>query len=123
VAIVAPKEIVLLEMIDSVAKDIGRSTRWAMMQDVKRAGIEMRVATRALEITSLSVRVEQTAGSTRSPPTGGPGAGAQAFTPLQKALEKRRIPVQVVGDAKTPAKASDAIPPGLCRGEECLGGA
>jgi len=111
------KQIVLLEMIDSVGKDIGRSTRWAMMQDVKRAGIEMRVATRALEITASSVRVE-TDGRIEEIPvdTVVLAAGAQAFNPLQKALEKRRIPVQVVGDAKTPAKAFDAIHQGFAAG-------
>ena len=111
------KEVVILEMIEKVGKDIGRSTRWPMMQDAERAGIQMRIATRALEITESSVKVE-TGGKVEEIPadTVVLAAGAQAFNPLQETLEKRRIPVQVVGDARTPAKAFDAIHQGFAAG-------
>jgi len=111
------KEVVILEMIEKVGKDIGRSTRWPMMQDAERAGIQMRIATRAVEITESSVKVE-TGGKVEEIPadTVVLAAGAQAFNPLQETLEKRRIPVQVVGDARTPGKAFDAIHQGFAAG-------
>ena len=43
-------------------------------------------------------------------------AGVQAFNPLQEMLENRRIPVQVVGDARVPGKAFDAIHQGFAAG-------
>jgi 2,4-dienoyl-CoA reductase (NADPH2) len=111
------KEVIILEMIEKVGKDIGRSTRWPMMQDAERAGIQMRIATRAVEITESSVKVE-TGGKVEAIPadTVVLAAGVQAFNPLQETLEKRRIPVQVVGDARTPGKAFDAIHQGFAAG-------
>jgi 2,4-dienoyl-CoA reductase (NADPH2) len=111
------KEIVLLEMIQKVGTDIGRSTRWAMMQDVERAGIEMRVATRALEIGESCVRVELDGKVEEIPAdTVVLAVGARALNELQGPLERRRIPVQIVGDAKTPAKAYDAVHQGFAAG-------
>jgi 2,4-dienoyl-CoA reductase (NADPH2) len=88
-----------------------------MMQDIKRAGIETRVATRALEITESCVRVE-TDGKVEEIPadTVVLAVGSLSLNPLQAALENRRIPAQVVGDAKTPAKAYDAIHEGFAAG-------
>jgi 2,4-dienoyl-CoA reductase (NADPH2) len=77
----------------------------------------MRTATRALEITESSVKVE-TDGKVEEigADTVVLAAGVQAFNPLQKVLEKKGITVHVVGDAKTPAKAFDAIHQGFAVG-------
>jgi 2,4-dienoyl-CoA reductase (NADPH2) len=111
------KEVILIEMIDRVGQDIGKSTRWPMMQDAARAGIQMRTATRALEITESSVKVEKEGTVEEIPAdTVVLAAGVQAFNPLQETLEKKGIAVHVVGDAKTPAKAFDAIHQGFAVG-------
>ena len=111
------KEVVLLEMIDKVGKDIGRSTRWPMLQDADRAGIEMRTTARALRINESSVEIETGSGVEEIPAdTVVLAAGAEAYNPLQEALEKKGVPVQVVGDARTPAKAFDAVHQGFAAG-------
>jgi 2,4-dienoyl-CoA reductase (NADPH2) len=111
------KEVVLLEMIARIGQDIGKSTRWPMLQDADRAGIEMRTAARALEITASSVRVETGSGEEEiAADTVVLAAGAEAYNPLQEALEERGIPVQVVGDARSPAKAFDAVHQGFAAG-------
>jgi 2,4-dienoyl-CoA reductase (NADPH2) len=111
------KEVVLLEMIARIGQDIGKSTRWPMLQDADRAGIEMRTATRALEISASSVKVETGSGEEEiAADTVVLAAGSEGYNPLQEALEKRGIPVQVVGDARSPAKAFDAVHQGFAAG-------
>jgi 2,4-dienoyl-CoA reductase (NADPH2) len=111
------KEVVVVEMIDRVGKDIGKSTRWAMMQDAERAGITERTATRALEITEQGVRVESAAGVEEIPAdTVVLATGAKSHNPLQPALERKGIPVCVVGDARQLAKAFDAVHEGFAAG-------
>jgi 2,4-dienoyl-CoA reductase (NADPH2) len=111
------KEVVVLEMIEKVGKDIGRSTRWPMLQDAQRAGIEFRTAARALEITDSSVKIETGDGVQEIPAdTVVLAAGARAHNPLQEALEKKGVAVLVVGDARTPAKAFEAVHQGFAAG-------
>jgi 2,4-dienoyl-CoA reductase (NADPH2) len=111
------KEVIVLEMIDKVGKDIGRSTRWGMLQDAGRAGIEMRTASKALEITDAAVKIDTGSGVEEIPAdTVVVAAGAQAYNPLQDALEKKGIAVKVVGDATMPAKAFEAVHQGFAAG-------
>ncbi|MBI4831330.1 MAG: FAD-dependent oxidoreductase [Candidatus Lindowbacteria bacterium] len=111
------KEIILLEMVDRVGKDIGRSTRWGMLQDLSRFGVKTDVETRALEITDAGVKVER--GNTRElipADTVVIAAGAKSFNPLQEVLEKKGIKCEVVGDAKQVATAFDAVHQGFLAG-------
>jgi 2,4-dienoyl-CoA reductase (NADPH2) len=111
------KEIVVLEIIDKVGKDIGRSTRWGMLQDADRAGIEMRTVAKALEITGSAVKIEAGSGVEEIlADTVVVAAGARAYNPLQEALEEKGLSVQVVGDAVTPAKAFEAMHQGFAAG-------
>jgi 2,4-dienoyl-CoA reductase (NADPH2) len=111
------KEVVVLEMIDKVGKDIGRSTRWGMLQDAGRAGIEMRTAAKALEITDSAVKIDTGSGVEEIPAdTVVVAAGARSYNPLQDALEQKGIAVKVVGDATIPAKAFEAVHQGFAAG-------
>jgi 2,4-dienoyl-CoA reductase (NADPH2) len=111
------KEVVLIEMINKVGKDIGRSTRWGMLQDMSRFGIKTDVQTRALEITDTGVTVDRN-GTTEEIPadTIVLAGGAQSFNPLQGILEEKDIPCQVVGDAKQVNTAFDAVHQGFAAG-------
>jgi 2,4-dienoyl-CoA reductase (NADPH2) len=44
--------------------------------------------------------------------------GVESFNPLQETVENKGIPVQVVGDARTPARAFDAIHQGFAAGRQ-----
>jgi len=111
------KEVLVVEMIDQVGKDIGKSTRWAMMQDAQRSGIAMRTATRALEITPSGVKVQSGAGQEEIPAdTVVLALGARSYNPLQEALEKKGLAVAVAGDALRPAKAFEAVHQGFAAG-------
>jgi len=111
------KDVVLIEMINKIGKDIGRSTRWGMLQDMSRFGIKSDVQTRALEITDTGVKVERE-GSVEeiAADTVVLAGGAQSFNPLQAALEEKGISCRVVGDADVVNTAFDAVHKGFAAG-------
>lgn len=108
------KQIVIIEMIDSIARDVGITTRWTFLQDLARAGVVMHNKTKALEITSTGVKVIQGDIVSDIPcDTVVLAAGAKPCNPLREAVEKRRIPCRVVGDARKIGLAMDAIHQGF----------
>lgn len=108
------KEVVLVEMLDQVGKDIGKSTRWGMLQDVRRGNITVIFGARALKITPTAVLIEKE-GQTRELPaqTVVLASGAHSWNPLQADLEKLNIPFTVAGDAQRVALAFQAIHSGF----------
>ena len=111
------KDIVVVEMIDKMGADIGKTTRWGIMQDLSRKGIESRTATKALEITETGIRVEVDGKSEEIPAdTVVLAAGASSFNPLKEFLDKKGIPVQIVGDAGQVGLAFDAVHAGFAAG-------
>jgi 2,4-dienoyl-CoA reductase (NADPH2) len=108
------KDIVVIEMIDKMGKDIGKTTRWGILQDLSRQGIETRATTKALEITETCVKVEMDGKIEEIPAdTVVLAAGAASYNPLQKFVEKQGIPCRVIGDATRVALAFDAVHQGF----------
>jgi 2,4-dienoyl-CoA reductase (NADPH2) len=113
------KKVVLIEMIDKLGKDIGRSTRWGMLQDLARFGIQSDVQTRALEITKTGVRVDRNGTVEEIPAdTVVIAAGAKPYNPLKDLLEETGISCQVAGDASGVGTAFDAVHQGFAAGRE-----
>ena len=109
-AVKGTKQVVLVEMEDRVGRDLGKTTRWGMLQDADRAGVDIRTATSVVEIADTGVRVdcdgviEELAADTVVL-----AVGAEPHNPLAALVESRGIEVHVVGDANIVGKASDAI--------------
>jgi 2,4-dienoyl-CoA reductase (NADPH2) len=111
------KDIVVVEMIDKMGKDIGKTTRWGILQDLSRKGIESRTATKALQITETGITVEVDGKAEEIPAdTVVLAAGASSYNPLQEVLDKKGIPVQIVGDAGQVGLAFDAVHSGFAAG-------
>lgn len=111
------KDVVLIEMIKKVGKDIGLTTRWGMLQDMARVGVKTNVSTKALEITPQGVAVEMGGEKEVLPAdTVVLAVGSESFNPLQELIENRDIPCQVVGDAQNVALAFDAVHEGYAAG-------
>ena len=111
------KEVVLVEMVDRIGADIGKSTRWAMLQHLERSGVAVRTACRVLEITPRGIRVDAGEG----PEEIGAdsvvlAAGAAPYNPLQPVVEEMGIDCVVVGDAGGLGKAFDAVHQGFDAG-------
>ncbi len=111
------KDVMLIEMVKKIGKDIGLSTRWGMLQNMGRVGIRTNKNTKALEITNEGVRVEMN-GQTETIPadTVVLAVGSESYNPLQELVEQKGIPCQVIGDAQKVALAFDAVHNGFAAG-------
>ena len=115
------KEILLIEMFDAIGKDIGRTTRWTMMQDLSRMGVTIQNTTKALEITHAGVIVEQNSKSTEILcDTVVLAAGAKPLNSLEDAIKAKGIPFRKVGDANEIGLAFNAIHQGFAAGRDLI---
>ncbi len=111
------KEVVLIEMTDGIGRDIGRSSRWVMLQEMARSSILAMSSAKALEITTTGVKIELDGVIEEiEADTIILAAGAAPHNPLFSILEKRSIPAHVVGDARQIAMAFDAVHQGFLAG-------
>jgi len=116
-AVRGAKEVTVIEVMAELGKNFGKMTRWGMLQDVERFGIRTKMAARALEITSVYVRVESKAGIEEIPAdTVVLAVGTRAFNPLQEIAALKGIPFRAAGDAVTPGTVLDAIHQGFAVG-------
>ncbi len=104
------KDVTVIEMIDKVGKDIGKSTRWGMMQDIDRGKVKVLTGTKALEFTDSGVKVEGPDGVEEiQADTIVMAAGSASYNPLAEKLGKMGVAFQVVGDAGRIGLAFDAV--------------
>ncbi|MBN1572124.1 MAG: FAD-dependent oxidoreductase [Deltaproteobacteria bacterium] len=110
IAVKGIKEVMLIEMLDRVGSDIGKSTRWGILQELERAGVNVMTGTKAVEITETSVNVN-VSGELKEIPadTVVIAAGSVSHNPLEEKIKKMGIPVKVIGDAGGVAKAFEAV--------------
>jgi 2,4-dienoyl-CoA reductase (NADPH2) len=103
-------KLTLIERIDRLGQDVGRSTRWVMLQDLERLGVTQLTAATALAITPTGVRVacdgseDEIAADTVVLAT-----GATPHHPLAPVLERLGLPYRLVGDAQRVGTAFDAV--------------
>lgn len=104
-------EVVLIEALGAVGADIGKSTRWTMLQDMKRLGVDARTGTRALAIEPGGVRVEGDAGLATLIEADHVvlALGARSVTSLLTDLESSGVPTTTCGDAREVATALEAV--------------
>ena len=116
-AVTGTKDITLIEMLDDIGKNFGKTTRWAMLQDVERFKVKTRTSVRALGITASAVRIEGASGIEEIPAdTVVLAAGTKAYNPLKELVVREGIPFRIVGDASSPATVFDAIHNGFLAG-------
>ncbi|MBT4365059.1 MAG: FAD-dependent oxidoreductase [Desulfobacteraceae bacterium] len=109
-AIEGTKDVTLIEMVEKVGKDIGRSTKWVMMRDLNLYGVNTMVGTKAVEITETGVKIEKGTGIDElEADTIIMAAGSSPLNPFQEIVEKMGIECNVIGDAKQIGLAYDAV--------------
>ncbi|KAF0159631.1 MAG: 2 4-dienoyl-CoA reductase (NADPH2) [Syntrophaceae bacterium] len=107
---IGTKKVVIIEMLEHIGADIGKSTRWGMMQDMHRHRVRIKTNTRAKEITPAGVIAETADGMQEIPAdTIVLALGSRSYNPLAEIFKKKGIPYRVIGDARQIAKAFDAI--------------
>lgn len=114
------KKVTIIEMLPRLAADIGMSTRWVGLQMLRRYGVKAKTSTKVKEITSEGVIVEpdftgRQNGMTEliSCDTVVLAVGTQSNNTLEAELRNITAKTIVIGDAKTPRKAYEAIHEGF----------
>ena len=120
-ATVGNTQVTLIEMVDKLGTHFGKSTRWSMLQDVKRSAISTRTEAKVLEITPSAVIIEQAGQQLNiEADTVILAVGTKAYNPLQKIAAEQHLFCEVVGDAKQPAMVFDAIHQGFTAGRNLI---
>jgi len=111
------KEVTVVEMTKKVGKDIGLTTRWTVMGELRRLGVNIMANTKAVGIKADGLEVEK---------EDGPdflhadsiiiAAGSKPENSLISEIESLVPGVYTVGDAKEPRNALDAIKEGFLVG-------
>ena len=109
-------DVVLVEMEKRVGADIGITTRWITLKQLNQYGVNVRTSTKVLEMAPEGVMVLNQEGKKETIPAdtvvlavGNESAANELVQELNKVVPE----VTVIGDAKQPAKAIDAIYEGL----------
>jgi len=111
------KEVTVLEMVDKVGQDIGKTTRWGILQDLSRYGVTTLTNAKALGITPTGVTIVQDNEESEFPAdTVVLAVGAHSDQSLVEHLKALNIHFTVVGDAKKVATAFDAVHAGFKAG-------
>jgi 2,4-dienoyl-CoA reductase (NADPH2) len=115
------KKVTIVELLGELGTNFGKTTRWGMLQDLQRYGVECRTGSRALEITPGGVRIEKD-GQVEELVADMIvlATGTKPFNPLAEIIATLGIPFVVVGDARSAAMVIDAVHQGYAAGAEIL---
>jgi len=108
------KEVTVIEMIRKAGKDIGLSTRWTIMAELRRLSVTIMTGTTAVAITKEGLEIEKEDGKGFLPADSVVLAvGSSAENALLNELEGLAPEIYAIGDAKSPRKAMEAIREGF----------
>jgi len=111
------KDVTVVEMIDRAGKDVGHTTRWTVMAELKRLGVTIMTKTKAVGIKPDGMEIERGNGADFLPADSIViAAGSLSKNNLVSEIEKLVREVHTIGDAKEPRKALDAIREGYLVG-------
>lgn len=108
------QEIAIVEMLSKLGTDIGASTRWSILQDIHRRDIQIHLSSRVIEITPESVVFEKENNLVSLPArTVILAVGAVSDNDLFEQLKSLSPELYLIGDAKSPRKALEAVREGF----------
>ena len=111
------KKVTVVEMMEKAGKEIGPSTKWTIMMENKRLGVEIRTSTRAMEVTTEGLVVEKDGEqSLIAADTIVIAAGSRPLNELQQEIEGVVSEIHLIGDASSPRKVMEAIREGHLTG-------
>lgn len=108
------KRVTLIEQQPRVAQDVGRSTRWVIYHDLGRYGVELTTSARvvAIEEDAVVVETDNTVQKIKAD-TVVLAAGSRADNDLFTELQGLAPETYLIGDAREPRKAMEAIQEGF----------
>jgi 2,4-dienoyl-CoA reductase (NADPH2) len=111
------KEVTVVEMLAKYGRDIGPSTRWIILDELKRLGVRVAAGVKAVAVAKEGLEIEKDG---RCEIIGADSiviaAGASPDNSLEEQLRGLAKEIHVIGDAAGPRKALDAIREGFLAG-------
>jgi 2,4-dienoyl-CoA reductase (NADPH2) len=110
------KEVCVVEMTKKLGQDIGNSTRWTIMAELKRLGVKVIPGAKAVEVNDAGLRIHKdTRKEVLSADSIVIATGSKSENTLAS-LKDLAPEVYVIGDAKKPRNALEAIREGFLTG-------
>ena len=108
------KEVTVVEMTKKAGNDIGLTTRWTVTGELKRLGVRVMTETRAVGITPEGLEIERKGSiNLLAADSIVIAAGSRPENALANKIQDLAAEILVVGDAKTPRNALEAIREGF----------
>jgi len=110
------KEVCVVEMTAKMGQDIGTSTRWTVMAELKRLGVKMITGAKAVEVTEAGLKFQKNAREELLPSDSIVIATGSKSENALASLKDLVSEIYVIGDAKKPRNALEAIREGFLIG-------
>ncbi|MFZ5652055.1 MAG: FAD-dependent oxidoreductase [Bacillota bacterium] len=108
------RNVTVVELLRGIGRDIGISTKWVIMKEIKRLGVNVIDQARVKEVNIEGVVVERDGRETLIPAdTVVLAVGARPVSELGAALDGKVPELYVIGDAAGPRKVTEAIREGF----------
>ncbi|MCK5312169.1 MAG: FAD-dependent oxidoreductase, partial [Desulfobacteraceae bacterium] len=103
-------KVTLFEMLDKVGQDIGKSTKWVLMGNLKQHGVKIKTSTKVISIKDGVVEFENNGDKTKEQFDNVIlASGSMPVQDIEKQLENQGISFTAIGDCVTPGKINNAI--------------
>lgn len=111
------KEVTVVEMTKTAGKDIGLSTRWTVVAELRRLGVKIMTRTRATGVTTDGLEVEREGSRDLLVADSVVIAvGSRSENELADQIQEMVSEIYIVGDAEKPRNALEAIREGFMAG-------
>jgi len=108
------KNVTVIDMLPRLADNAGRTTRWALLKDLKNFHVKMMSSTEVTEITDDGVEVKRDEEKAiLSADTIILAVGAKSRNELHEELKDEGVDLHLIGDARFPRKIIEAISEGF----------
>ena len=113
------REVTVLEMLPRVGQDLGQTSRWVLLKELRSLGVSTLTGAKVIEIKPGEV-VYQSGEKTQSLPCDSVvlALGSRSVDGLGAKLEKSGLWVRKVGDCVSPRKVMDAVHEGFLAARE-----
>jgi 2,4-dienoyl-CoA reductase (NADPH2) len=108
------REVTVVDMLPRLADNVARTTRWALLKDLKTFHVRMMPGTKVTAVTDTGVEVEHDGHRETLPAdTVILAAGARSRRAVYEKLEGSACKLYLIGDAKEPRKIIEAVSEGF----------
>jgi 2,4-dienoyl-CoA reductase (NADPH2) len=103
-------KVTVFEMLPKVGKDVGKSTKWVLMSDLEKYGVELTTEAKVISIKNGLLTYEKDGRQyQRQFDSIINAAGSKSVKNIAEKVEKLNIPFAVIGDGAQPGKMNHAV--------------